>query len=133
MSQKSLDTSVVIRWLLDDVHDQHLATKALIESDQKLQLADVALNEIVFVLEKVALLERNMIAEFITAITERRNINCNRTLLTHVLPLYVQHPKLSFTDCSLAVYVELNNAAPLLTFDRKLAAQMQAAELVIVS
>lgn len=131
MKQKSLDTSVVLRWLLDDIHDAYLAAQKIIESDQKLHIADVAINELVLVLERVVKLDRETIGQLLQAITERRNIICNRGLIAMVMPSYLHDPKLSFTDCCLAVYAELNNASPLLTFDRKLAGQLETAELLL--
>jgi predicted nucleic acid-binding protein len=43
---------------------------------------------------------------------------------------YVNHPKLSFEDCYLAETANQNNAEPLYTLDRKLAAQHQSVELL---
>jgi len=47
-----------------------------------------------------------------------------------VLPIYTAHPKLSFTNCYLATLAQKTGAAPLLTFDKKLANQLPAAQLL---
>lgn len=70
------------------------------------------------------------ITEAIEGLLALPSINCNRALFETVLPLWNEHPKLSFEDCCLAVYAELNQAQPLWTFDQKLAAQAVGCKLV---
>ena len=55
-------------------------------------------------------------------------LNYNRGLFDLVLPYYESHPSLSFNDCMLAFYAELNHAEPLFTFDAKLAKQHPSAK-----
>ena len=44
--------------------------------------------------------------------------------------LYLDHPKLSFTDCYLAAHADHRQALPPYTFDKKFASQHPAARLV---
>jgi predicted nucleic acid-binding protein len=59
-------------------------------------------------------------------------VSCNRVLFEGAMPLYIEHSGLSFEDCCLSVYAQLNNAEPLWTFDKKLANQAPNSKLVAV-
>jgi predicted nucleic-acid-binding protein len=125
----SLDTNCLLRWLLLDVPAQaQLVANHLAQGQH--QVADMALLEFVYVLEAVYGYPRQLVAKNLEIIAAHPNISCNRELLKHVLPAYVEHPAVSFGDCCLAICAHLNNAAPLRTFDRKLANQLQHAELL---
>lgn len=128
--QKSLDANFLLRWLLGDVPAQQALTDRVMAGKVTLHVADMVLEEIAYVMEKVMGLPRSIVANNFRAIMGQANLNCNRAVLARALPLYEKHPALSFVDCCLAVYAELNNAVPLLTFDKKLALQLEQAELV---
>jgi predicted nucleic acid-binding protein len=64
---------------------------------------------------------RVLIGKLLLQISDIPQINCNRAMLERAVPLYVMHPNISFVDACLSAYAELNNATPLLTFDKKLA------------
>lgn len=130
MKQGSLDANVILRIILDDIPNQHQDAVALFDRQGQYDLADIAVVETVFVLAMNYGLSRENISVALTAFLNLQNINCNAALFERALPMYVQHPALSFEDCCLAVYAELNNALPLYTFDKKLAAQTVQANLV---
>lgn len=121
MDEVSLDANVILRWFLQDIPTQFDAAQRLIESDAKLHVADIALSEVVYVMERVVRLDRDLIAEFIRGLMGQGNIICNRILLIRVLDRYVRWPAVSFNDLCLAAYAELNNATPLYTFDKAFA------------
>jgi predicted nucleic-acid-binding protein len=125
----SLDTNCLLRWLLRDIPSQAQAVADELK-DGTHHVADLALSEFVFVLEKSYGYPRDLVVANLATIIAHPNIQCNRELLKHALPAYEKYPALSFTDCCLAVYAKLNDAAPLLTFDRKLANQLQHAKLL---
>jgi len=126
----SLDTNCILRWLLDDIPEQTALVTALVNSGESLVVADAALIETVFVLEKLKKISRETIEKTIMAIIGKNTIQCNRELFNEVLPIYASHPKLSFADCYLAILAQKTGAAPLLTFDKKLANQLPAAQLL---
>jgi predicted nucleic-acid-binding protein len=127
----SLDANVLLRLLLNDISDQHQAVLRLLGTARgQFAVADIAVVEVAFVLERYYEFSRVAIAEAIDGIMSLAEINCNRTLFKKALPLFAKHPGLSFEDCCLAIYAELNDAKPLWTFDRKLA--NQAANVKIV-
>lgn len=127
----SLDTNVILRLLLQDVIDQHKAAVTLLDqAEGQLAVADIAIIEVAFVLERHYQLSRAQVVQALTGFFSLPKINCNRVLFEQALPLFEAHPGLSLEDCCLAVYAELNSAAPLWTFDKKLANQASAARLV---
>ena len=126
----SLDTNCLLRWLLGDVPEQTALVSALITSSESIAVADAALIETVFVLEKIKKISRETIAKAVAAVTGTDTIRCNRELFMEVLPIYTSHPKLSFVDCYLVVLSQKNGEAPLLTFDQKLAKQLPGAQLL---
>jgi predicted nucleic-acid-binding protein len=129
----SLDANVVLRVLLNDVPDQHAAAVALVESaDAPFVVSDLAVIEVVFALCRHYEFSRAATAEAIEGLMSLTQIECNRAIFKRALPLFTDHPKLSFENCCLATYAELSNAEPLWTFDRKLAGQAHSARLVPV-
>lgn len=127
----SLDANVLLRLLLNDVPVQNAAaTKLLQDSAGQFAVADTAIIEVVFVLERHYEFTRLQIAEAVEGLMSLPEINCNRGLFATALPFFSKHPALSFEDCCLAKYAELNEAKPLWTFDQKLANQALSAKLV---
>lgn len=124
MSAHSLDTNALLRWLLGDSQGQADTVTQLLASGNTFHVADMAIQEVAYVLEKALDIPRTEVADNIRLIMSESAINCNRTLFERVLAVYVQHPALSFVDCCLAVYADLNGATPLYTFDKALAKKL---------
>src|SRR3990167_5670852 len=130
MKHTSLYTNVLLRWLLEDIKEQTKIATRIISSGKSFYISDMAISEVVFVLERVVKADRKVIADNIYKILAQENFNCNRLLIKPATELYIQHLNLSFVDCCLAVQAELNNTTPLYTFDKKLAAQLKSAKLL---
>jgi predicted nucleic-acid-binding protein len=128
--KESLDTNILLRLILKDIPAQYdTAIKLLNRKEARFDVADLAITETVYVLETAHKATRPEVSEAITAITTLPNLNCNRALFSEVLPFYLTHPKLSFTDCCLAEYARQNQSEPLWTFDKKLALQSGTAKI----
>jgi predicted nucleic-acid-binding protein len=128
----SLDANTLLRLILNDIPEQHSAVASLVQKARgQFAVADTAIIEIVFVLARHYGFSRNAISEAVEGLMSLAEINCNRTLFEKALPLFTKHPALSFEDCCLVTYAELNDAKPLWTFDRKLANQTANARLVV--
>lgn len=119
---KSLDTNVLLRLLLADVAEQAEVVETLLaDTSQKFAVADMVFAEIVWVLQgSLYGYDRSQIAANIETVLSIKHINCNRVMLEKAIPLYVKYSQISFIDACLAVYAELNDALPLLTFDKRL-------------
>ena len=126
----SLDTNCLLRWLLDDIPEQAALVSSLVNSGESFAVADVALIETVFVLEKVKKISRETIEKAIMAVIENDSIICNNELFIEILPIYTKHPKLSFVDCYLETLSRKTGNSPLLTFDQKLSSQLFGAKLI---
>lgn len=129
----SLDTNLVIRYIIGDNAAQRIAVKKLLATPYSMhRLEFIAIAEVVYVLDKYYKYTREEIYQslqvFLTA--ESGHLNYDADLVENVFPFYVTHPKLSFDDCFLATLAEKNHATPLLTFDKKLARQHPSAKLV---
>jgi predicted nucleic-acid-binding protein len=85
----------------------------------------------VFALEKIKKISRETIEKAVLAIFEKDNILCNRELFIETLSVYTSHPKLSFVDYYLDVFVRSTETAPLLTFDKKMGSQLSGTKLLL--
>lgn len=128
----SVDTNVLLRWLLGDMPKQAERVDRLITSGATLVVEDAALIETVFVLERVMLLSRASIANAIATVisTAAFDLDLDRDWWRSVSADYLAHPKLSVADVYLAHRAAARQATPLYTFDRKLASQLAGAELL---
>lgn len=127
----SLDTNMLLRLMLNDVPTQHILVKELLEqSVDQFTVADTAVIELAFVLDRHYGFTRPQIAEAIESLMKLGVVNCNRMLFERVNPLFIRFGSLSFEDCCLAVYAHLNDAEPLWTFDKKLANQAPGVKLL---
>lgn len=129
----SLDTCLLIRYITNDIPTQRQKVKKLLAKPSTTHiLFDAALIETVFALENLYCFSRQEVVDhlnfFLTHYADE--IDYNRSLTHAVFPFYLEHPKLSFADCCLATYAEINNAEPLMTLDKKLAVQHPSAKLI---
>lgn len=116
----SLDTNVLLRLLLNDVPEQTILVESLLSKGVQFEIADATIFELVFVLERVYGMERELVCENISAIIGNPKFNSNRALFKDALRLYESESKLSIIDCALLVYARLQKALPLFTFDKEL-------------
>lgn len=115
-----IDTNVLLDWLLDRDEGRTRLIDKLFSSAKELQVPDIIIVELTFALEKVYELPRNIVAENINKVIDEPVFNCNRVLFRRALVDYVVHPALSFVDCCLTHYADLQKATPVWTFDKKL-------------
>ena len=126
----SLDTNVIVRLFLDENPTQTKAAQDCLTTYDRIEVADLAIIESLYILADRYELGREKAVELINMVISHPRINCNRGLFARALPLYLKHRALSIEDCCLATYAELNGSSPLLTFDRMLANQSVHAELL---
>lgn len=128
----SLDTSLLLRYFLNDSPEKKQKIIKLLDSDGKHFLSTFAISETVFFLERVGKRPRaeveNMLFFFLASYSDK--IVFDRRILSDVFPFFLEHPKLSFIDCCLAFEAHKRQADPLYTFDQKLAKQSPYAKLL---
>lgn len=125
----SLDTNCLLRWLLDDVPDETRRVSRRLTQHPQVTISDVALIEVVFVLERVMKVSRDSIVAAISALAAESVFAFDRSFWRSVTDQYLAHPKLSVADVYLALDAARRGMSPLLTLDRKLASQLREAEL----
>ena len=122
--QGSLDANILLRLIVRDIPEQSDSALELIDQGKRFHVADTAIIETIFVLERYYQIPRTEIADIMQVLMGHSKLDLNSELFRKAMELFVQHSKLSIEDCCLAIYAQLNNALPLWTFDRKLANQV---------
>jgi predicted nucleic acid-binding protein len=122
----SLDATVVLRLLLDDVPEQHHLAVSLVTDHGPIVVSDVALIETIFVLGRAYGLTRTEQYEAVMGLLSLPMIDGRSDVFEAAFADYVGHPKLSFEDCYLVALAYAEGHTPLWTFDRKLAQQTDA-------
>lgn len=131
MPRSAIDTNVLLRATLGDSPAQALAARALIDqSPEPLELPDVVVIEYVHVLESYYGFSRTQIVDLLGDIIAHPQFSLHENVISAAADLYLQHPKLSFTDCFLAEETRSEKLLCLYTFDRKLATQHDMATLI---
>lgn len=124
-SRSSLDTSLIVRFITNDIPEDRQKVIKLLKSGKKFCVSDIAISETMYVLQKIYGYKRTEAADnlffFLTQFSDELDYNIELTKM--VFPTFLAHPKLSFNDCCVAAYANLDNAEPLYTFDQKLAKQ----------
>lgn len=126
----SLDTNVLLRWLVADVPAQTARVDALLASGERLVVHDVVLIETVFVLERVMLASRAAVVDAVRTVLSTAAFEVDRPRWSNIMVAYAEHPKLSVADLFLADWARESEATPLYTFDKKLASQQDGVELL---
>jgi predicted nucleic-acid-binding protein len=125
----TIDTNILLRFLLADDAVQYQAAKKLIERPTLLWVSVLSIAELVFVLEGKGF-SRLEIRENIMVLSSYKNLYLTRNIILPAIDLYVNHPALSFVDTCLAYESKEEYAEPLYTFDKKLAKQTPHTKLV---
>ena len=126
----SVDTNVLLRWILHDIPEQTQEVDRLFNSGQRFLIEDAAIIETVFVLERVLGVSRATVSQTVRLLAATGCLIFDRGQWERVVAEYSRHTKLSIADVYLAERAAEREATPLYTFDRKLAAQSPNAELV---
>lgn len=117
----SLDTNVILRFLLNDVPSQTARAKILF-SRPAIYISDVVLSEVTFVLEKAIKFDRAYVVLLLRTLTALPHLTYNSHVLPEVMTLFETRKSLSFVDCYAAVEAKVFGVK-LYTFDRKLVNQ----------
>lgn len=126
---EALDTNILVTLITrrDDKLFEKL--KSYIRETKNLfYIDDLAITELVYVLETCYDFSDQEIATAVEFIIDNTRFVTNRNLFKKILPFYLSHPKLSFNDCYLAEKAKLKKAYPLWTSDHKLALQSDIAK-----
>jgi predicted nucleic-acid-binding protein len=114
----SLDTNVVLRYLLNDIPEQSIKSKAIITGSAS-YITDVVAVEIIFVLERVIGMERYDIVRLVKSFLNLPNLVYNDFFLDQSVDLYGANKTLSIVDCYAAMEAKVYGNS-LITFDKEL-------------
>jgi predicted nucleic-acid-binding protein len=131
MKYESLDTNVILRFILRDIPNQFDAAMKLLSGTKKSFFAsETVIFETIYVLDSYYQLSRVQIQQIIADFIELPQISCNSELIQRAIDLFVTHRKLSYADCYFAASSEFMNAVPLWTLDKDLAKSVSWAKLL---
>ncbi len=116
----SLDTNALLRFVLNDVPAHTRALEVLLQKGRSFHVEDIAIVEMVFVLEKLYRMPRAVVVDNVLAVINHEQLVCAKRVFEMALPLYVAERSLSFMDCMLLTYARINKRTPLYTFDKAL-------------
>lgn len=117
---KLVDTNLIIRFLLkDNLTQAEAAKKLLTQSNESLILADIAVAEIVWVLQSVYKLQKQEIIEKLFELLKFRSLVANFSLLTNTLLIYRDY-HISFIDAYLTAFCEQEKLEGIYSFDKGL-------------
>ena len=123
----SIDTNVLLRWVMDDVPEHTARVAALFASGERLHVDDATLMEAVYVLERVKKISRERIGDTIKILAAEACLDFDRAHWVDVAAQFEYHPKLSIYDVHLGVRAR-ERGEVLFTFDKKLANQLPFVE-----
>ncbi|MBR4462476.1 MAG: PIN domain-containing protein [Erysipelotrichaceae bacterium] len=121
-----LDANAVLRYLLDDVHDQHQTVKEAIESKNCVCILST-IQEVVYVLENYYHVPRKAIANALLPLKDLTEIE-DEDVFVSALRYYLETPKIDFADCIMCGY-RTNRDIDILTFDKKLEKKLNSLKL----
>lgn len=119
----SLDANIIVRLLTNDIPVQYELAQKLITSGAEFEVSDTVIIESIYALHEYYKVPRLLVKETLQALHTNKNLRINTLVFDEALVLFVKQPALSIEDCYLATLAKHNEALPLWTFDKKLAAQ----------
>jgi len=122
-----LDTNIVMRYLLDDHVELSAKARQIIDSTTNLFICDGVCAEIIYVLSKAYLVEREIIKQTISEFLEKENIHVtNKKVIKKSLALFASE-NLDYMDCFLCAYNHVEGIK-IETFDNKLKKRLKTVE-----
>ena len=128
----ALDTNVLIRYLVGDIPEQTEAVRELIDGltpDKPGFICREVVLEVAWVLERSYRFTRNQVAEALMDLTASDSLIVENSDDVAVAAYRYRQGGVGFSDLMILKAAERANAAPLHTFDQRLA-RMQGATLV---
>lgn len=121
MSSAFLDTSVLVRYLVEDSGEIWETAKKIVDESPRLIVSELVLNETAYVLSSVYEVPRSSIVDSLAELIVRRNIvllHLSKEAALEALNLCRPSRRVSFVDAF--VWAQARAArAPVVTFDRR--------------
>ncbi len=118
-----IDANIVLRYILNDHTELSEKATKIIENQSVLLPLEVAC-EVVYVLQKVYLIERDQICLFLKELINQKLVIVEKSDIFIAALEYYSQTKFDFVDALLWAYSSVNKQT-VLTFDKKLAKAIQ--------
>ena len=119
-----MDANAILRFLLDDNHQQHDIVKQTVEQRNCFFILST-IQEVVYILENYYNVPRIEIKNSLLPLTDIMEAE-DEDIFVSAFHYYGETPKIDFADCILCAY-QNNRNVDILTFDKKLIKKLQAA------
>jgi predicted nucleic acid-binding protein len=118
---KAIDANLIIRYLAEDDVRQAAAVEKLLKkaARNELEIPDVIIAEIVWVLFSFYKLSKEEIIEKLEGLLSLKKIKMNQRVLRRTVEIYRNYA-ISYTDAYLAAYALGNNLGQVYSFDKGL-------------
>lgn len=118
---KIIDSNLIIRFFAEDDAKKADAVEKLLQKTKKdeLELPDVIIAEIVWVLVSFYQLSKNKVLEKLEGLLSLENVKINRSLLKKTIDIYRKY-NLSYTDAYLVAYTIENKSGSIYSYDQGL-------------
>ena len=120
-----LDANAILRFLLDDIHEQHEIIMDAIENKECIAVLP-SVQEAVFVLEGYYGVPREEICQAFLGFKDIIKVE-DEDVYVKAFDCYMEKPKLDFVDCILYAY-HTERGLTILSFDNKLNKKIQKAD-----
>ena len=127
----SLDTNVLVRWLIDDDAAQTSQVKKILDTaeDDSLFVPCTVILELEWVLRSRYQFDKNKILQALTALLETRELSLQGEAAIELALYLYRDSTAEFADCLDVGLTATAERSPLLTFDRK-AAKLAGVKLI---
>jgi predicted nucleic-acid-binding protein len=114
-----IDTNYILRYLLKDIEDQYLLAQSVIERES-IFIPDFIVAEIIYVLERVYLIDRKNIENALSGLFSYPNLIFHeRAVILQSLSIY-SSKGVDYSDALLIAYYKADEKNKVFTFDKKL-------------
>jgi predicted nucleic-acid-binding protein len=121
-----LDTSLLMRYLVDHPPDQAERAAALLDGEETVLVSELAIAEAAYVLTSFYDADRRMVVDVLTDFIQRENVKLcrlSKPLAVQALELCRPSRRVSFTDALLWAEARMMGVERVLTFDRRFPSQ----------
>jgi predicted nucleic-acid-binding protein len=115
------DTNVLLRLLLDDDEEQARAARAFLRAHAPLFVSHVVIVEASWVLSSAYRFSRKQLGDVLNMLLDTDGLAVERPSIVSAALRHFGESSADFSDCLILATAQAAAAAPLATFDRKLA------------
>jgi predicted nucleic acid-binding protein len=112
-----LDTDVIIRFVTNDDEGKAGRVEKMLKSKKKIELLDVTVAEIYWVLRSYYEFRKAKIVEVLRSLVGYKKVKCNREVLSECLKI-LEETNTSFVDAYVAAWAKTKDDGKVMSFDK---------------